>query len=67
VALSIIQMAHSLDLEVIAQGVETAAQLASLRDNQCDQIQGFYFSPPLPVPEVELLLLARTSLNAPDV
>jgi diguanylate cyclase (GGDEF)-like protein/PAS domain S-box-containing protein len=66
VALSIIRMGHSLDLQVIAQGVETAAQLAHLRDNQCDQLQGYYFSPPLPVPELELLLLARTSLNAPD-
>jgi diguanylate cyclase (GGDEF)-like protein/PAS domain S-box-containing protein len=66
VASSIIRMGHSLDLEVIAQGVETAAQLAYLRGNQCDQIQGYYFSPPLPVPALELLLLARTSLTAPD-
>jgi diguanylate cyclase (GGDEF)-like protein/PAS domain S-box-containing protein len=66
VASSIIRMGHSLDLEVIAQGVETAAQLAYLRGKQCDQIQGYYFSPPLPVPALELLLLARTSLTAPD-
>jgi len=66
VASSIIRMGHSLDLDVIAQGVETAAQLAYLRGNQCDQIQGYYFSPPLPVPALELLLLARTSLTAPD-
>jgi diguanylate cyclase (GGDEF)-like protein/PAS domain S-box-containing protein len=66
VASSIIRMGHSLDLDVIAQGVETATQLAYLRGNLCDQIQGYYFSPPLPVPELELLLLARTSLTAPD-
>jgi EAL domain-containing protein (putative c-di-GMP-specific phosphodiesterase class I) len=66
VALSIIRTGHSLDLEVIAQGVETAPQLAYLRDNDCDQMQGYFFSPPLAVPELELLLLAHTSLGAPD-
>jgi len=66
VALSTIRMGHSLDLEVIAVGVETAPQLAYLRGHQCDQIQGYYFNPPLPVPELEPLLLAHTSLTAPD-
>jgi EAL domain-containing protein (putative c-di-GMP-specific phosphodiesterase class I) len=66
VALSTIQMGHSLDLEVIAVGVETAPQLAYLRAHQCDQIQGYFFNPPLPVPELEPLLLARTSLKTPD-
>jgi len=66
VALSIIRTGHSLDLQVIAQGVETAAQLAYLRDIQCEQIQGYYFRPPLPVPALELLLLARTGLAVPD-
>jgi diguanylate cyclase (GGDEF)-like protein/PAS domain S-box-containing protein len=65
-ALSIINMGRSLDLPVIAQGVETRPQLAYLRGHGCDQAQGFYFSPPLPAPELELLLLARTSLTAPD-
>jgi diguanylate cyclase (GGDEF)-like protein/PAS domain S-box-containing protein len=65
-ALSIVRMGHSLDLAVIAQGVETAAQLAWLREQQCDQIQGYLFSPPLPVAALELLLLAGTSLSSPD-
>lgn len=64
-ALSIIRMGHGIDLEVIAQGVQTAAQLAYLRGHQCDQIQGYLFSPPLPVPALELLLLAGTGLAAP--
>ena len=64
-ALSIIRMGHSLDLKVIAQGVQTAPQLAYLRGHQCDQIQGYFFSPPLPVPALELLLRAGTSLAAP--
>jgi hypothetical protein len=66
IVLAIIQMGHSLNLQVIAEGVETAPQLAYLRRHLCDQIQGFYFSPPLPVPALELLLLAHTSLTAPD-
>jgi diguanylate cyclase (GGDEF)-like protein/PAS domain S-box-containing protein len=56
IALAIIRMAHSLKLDVIAEGVETAAQLAYLRRHCCDQIQGFYFSPPLPVRELEQIL-----------
>jgi EAL domain-containing protein (putative c-di-GMP-specific phosphodiesterase class I) len=66
IALAIIRMGHSLNLEVIAEGVETAPQLAYLRGHQCDQIQGYYFSPPLPVPALELLLRARTGLTAPN-
>ena len=58
-------MGHSLDLEVIAQGVETAPQLAYLRGNQCDQMQGYFFSPALPVLALELLLAARTCLPVP--
>ena len=66
IALAIIRMGHSLNLEVIAEGVETAPQLAYLRAHQCDQIQGYHFSPPLPVPALELLLRARTGLTAPN-
>jgi EAL domain-containing protein (putative c-di-GMP-specific phosphodiesterase class I) len=66
ITLAIIRMGHSLDLQVIAEGVETGPQLAYLRGHHCDQIQGSYFSPPLPVPALEAMLLARTSLTAPD-
>jgi EAL domain-containing protein (putative c-di-GMP-specific phosphodiesterase class I) len=65
-ALAIIRMGHSLDLEVVAQGVETADQLDYLRGSQCDQMQGYYFSPPLPVPALDLLLLTRAGLTDPD-
>ncbi|MDN4055619.1 EAL domain-containing protein [Massilia sp. YIM B02763] len=44
---AIIAMAHSLHLEVIAEGVDKAEQYQALRAAGCDQIQGFYFSPPL--------------------
>ncbi|WP_319244998.1 EAL domain-containing protein [uncultured Propionivibrio sp.] len=42
---SIIEMAHRLKLSVVAEGVETAEQLAILRQYHCDSVQGFYFSP----------------------
>ena len=57
IVLAIIRMAHTLKLEVIAEGVETAAQLEYLRSHGCDQIQGYYFSRPLAVPQVERMFL----------
>jgi len=45
---SIIAMAHALDMKVIAEGVETRAQLAFLCREGCDAVQGYYFSKPLP-------------------
>ncbi|HTD29576.1 MAG TPA: EAL domain-containing protein, partial [Xanthomonadaceae bacterium] len=56
IALAIIGMAHGLNLDAIAEGVETAAQLAYLRHHRCDQIQGYFFSRPLPVAELEEVL-----------
>ena len=47
IAESIIQLAHSLDIKVVAEGVESEDQLAVLRGKHCDIIQGFIYSPPL--------------------
>jgi diguanylate cyclase (GGDEF)-like protein len=44
---AILQMARSLNLKVVAEGVETEAELAFLRRQHCDEIQGYWFSPPL--------------------
>jgi len=64
ISLAIIHMAHSLNMDVIAEGVETEAQLAYLRRHRCDQMQGYYFRMPLPVLVVEELLLAGEGLPA---
>lgn len=66
IVVSIISLAHSLRMHVIAEGVETAAQLAYLRRNHCDQMQGYYFSRPVPANEFELLLRQNKSLPTED-
>jgi EAL domain-containing protein (putative c-di-GMP-specific phosphodiesterase class I) len=53
---AIIAMAHSLRLKVIAEGVDTEEQLRFLRDHECDEMQGYYFSVPLPENEFSILL-----------
>ena len=53
---AVIAMAHSLRLNVIAEGVENEAQRTFLELHHCDDMQGYYFSPPLPTREVTLLL-----------
>ncbi|WP_017879340.1 bifunctional diguanylate cyclase/phosphodiesterase [Janthinobacterium sp. CG3] len=56
IVLSIISLAHSLRLSVVAEGVETAEQLDYLRAHGCEQMQGYYFSRPLPAAAFEQLL-----------
>lgn len=56
---AVIHMAHCLNLKVIAEAVETPEQLAYLKEYDCDEIQGFLFSPPLPVIECEQLLRSQ--------
>ena len=62
---TIIVMAHNLGLNVIAEGVETLAELSYLRKHACDEIQGYYFSRPLPAAQYEALLFERRRLTAP--
>ena len=59
IASAIITMAHSLKLEVVAEGVETEEQLQFLRTNHCDKMQGYLFSKPLPADELAQLLLKK--------
>jgi len=53
---AIIDVAHSLNLKVTAEGIETEHQLKFLKDYQCDEGQGYYFSKPLPPTEFQALL-----------
>jgi diguanylate cyclase (GGDEF)-like protein/PAS domain S-box-containing protein len=65
IVLAIINMAHSLKLQVIAEGVERDAQLAYLRRHGCDEMQGYYFSKPVPEADFEMMLAEGKSLAAP--
>jgi diguanylate cyclase (GGDEF)-like protein/PAS domain S-box-containing protein len=56
---AIVTMGHSLKLAVIAEGVESLAQLDALKETGCDQLQGYYFSRPLPADELKALLLRQ--------
>ena len=49
-------MAHSLGIKVIAEGAETEAQVAFLKEDQCDYIQGYYYSKPVPMDEFVKML-----------
>lgn len=60
---SIIDLAHNLNLSVVAEGVETEAQLAFLQDRGCELVQGFLFAKPMPLVEVTDLLSAHANLN----
>lgn len=55
ITLAIIDLAHRLNLQVIAEGVETAEQLRFLQANGCDQAQGYHLARPMPVDELEAL------------
>lgn len=61
IIMSTIAMVKNLGLTVIAEGVETAAQLRSLTENNCDLIQGYYFSKP--VPEIELNEFIKNNIH----
>lgn len=65
IARTIIAMARNLNLRVLAEGVETEGQLEYLRSHACDEMQGFYFSRPLPPQEMERLLQQQQPLRFP--
>ncbi|MBD2040000.1 putative bifunctional diguanylate cyclase/phosphodiesterase [Microcoleus sp. FACHB-672] len=56
IIIGIIKLAHSLNLKVVAEGVETKAQEALLRHYRCDFMQGYGFSPPVPATALEKML-----------
>ncbi|MCB1964688.1 EAL domain-containing protein [Accumulibacter sp.] len=69
IATSVIALAHRMQLKVVAEGVETDAQLGYLRQNRCDQMQGYLFSKPVPADDFARLIGEGSSLaiaNAPS-
>ena len=55
IVMAIINMAHTLNLKTIAEGIETEEQWKFLRLLRCDMVQGFYLSKPLPAEEIKKL------------
>lgn len=66
IATTIITLAHSLSLKVIAEGVESAAQLDFLRDHGGHEAQGYLYSRPLPAEEIEGRLRQESGLVVPS-
>ena len=62
---AIIDLAHDLDMQVIAEGIEDLDQLAFLREWRCDYIQGFLFSKPMPIDEFVDLLTQSSAASPP--
>ncbi len=61
ILMAIIQLAHSLNLKVVAEGVETFEQQEFLRQHQCDMMQGYYFSKPVTANILETMLVTHST------
>jgi diguanylate cyclase (GGDEF)-like protein len=61
---AIVSLAHSLRLKVVAEGVETSEQLEFLKSLDCDQYQGYHFSPALPAAKFEALVRSRRNAES---
>ncbi|WP_077033522.1 EAL domain-containing protein [Pelomonas sp. KK5] len=60
---TVISLAHSLQLKVVAEGVETEKQAQCLRKLNCDEMQGYWFSPPLPFDRMVELLTSQSEVG----
>jgi diguanylate cyclase (GGDEF)-like protein len=60
VASAVISLGQKLNLRVIAEGVETEEQVTFLRENNCDEMQGYHFSKPIPAPDIERLFATQS-------
>ena len=64
IAMAVISLGHKLNLRVIAEGVETEQQCNFLRDNDCDEMQGYLFSAPVPASRIHSLLEEQARMLA---
>jgi EAL domain-containing protein (putative c-di-GMP-specific phosphodiesterase class I) len=58
----IVELAHTLGMEVVGEGVETEEQVELLREMGCDMAQGYHFAKPLPPEEIPALLSSSTRI-----
>ena len=63
IARAVIVLGHNLGKRVVAEGVSNAEQLAFLRQNQCDEMQGFFFSKAVPIEQLTMLLKDNSGLS----
>ncbi len=61
---TIVGLAHSLDLKVVAEGVELSAQRTVLQGQKCDEAQGYLIARPMPADQVFAFLEASLALNS---
>ena len=66
IASTIISMARNLKLKVIAEGVETAAQLTFLKQHECDEMQGYYFSKPMSAENITYMMASGHAVVGPS-
>ncbi|MGQ0431051.1 MAG: putative bifunctional diguanylate cyclase/phosphodiesterase [Microthrixaceae bacterium] len=65
IVVAVVALAHGLGLQVVAEGVETAEQLERLRELGCDEMQGYFFSPPVSSERFEQLLMLESVAQGP--
>ena len=61
VVTSVIDLAEKLSMSTVAEGVETPAQTAFLKEARCDMVQGYVFSRPVPIPDFEALAFGKSA------
>jgi EAL domain-containing protein (putative c-di-GMP-specific phosphodiesterase class I) len=66
IAAAIIALAHNLNLDVVAEGVEKEEQLSFLKSKACDKVQGFLFSKPVPAGEIDEILKSKQPYGRGD-
>ena len=64
IVLSTVEMGHRLGMTIVAEGVETVAELDAVRESGCDEVQGFYFSRPMAARLVQSWVIQRAAVTA---